>query len=585
MDPGLVSAARWLRLCAAAMVTILACSMAVVSVLEYETLKSHVDAFTVDRDADVSREDFESFVVRLRVFALLLGALGLALVSFGSRLDRLTASVVSSWWGSWRGGPQALRLWARREGTLHVLSLVVVVAAGVGARLSFLDAPMRYDEAATYNGFVSQPLYVAVANYSEPNNHLFHTVLAALSVDVFGGDPWSLRLTALVAGIAVILLSYVLAQRLYNPTAALLTAALVASSSTLIEYSTNARGYSLLVAFTLGALVAGARVIETGSPGAWAAVAACSVLGFYTLPTMAYAFGGVLVWVGGSQLLRGDGWRDIIVALSVCAAVTAVVSAVLYAPVFAASGIEAVTSNRFVRPRDAGEFLGGLPDHAWATLDSWTRDVPLVLSVILVAAVVASLLLTRKLSRFPLPPLLAMLAWSVALLLVQRVLPFTRVWLFFAPVVFATGAGFIGWLVERRRSGVIVGPAVALVVVFVGVGWVIRSDSVRTSTETGSLPDAPAIATYLGTVLRPGDSVLAVGSDAILSYYLARDGRDADALIWQRPGPRVFVVVNRVKGDQTLRTALDELPADVHYEQPLHLRDWPSAELYLVRTV
>jgi len=42
---------------------------------------------------------------------------------------------------------------------------------------------------------------------------------------------------------------------------------------------------------------------------------------------------------------------------------------------------------------------------------------------------------------------------------------------------------------------------------------------VRDSTETGALPDGSSIAGYLGERLRPGDSIVAVGSDAILGYY------------------------------------------------------------------
>ena len=142
----------------------------------------------------------------------------------------------------------------------------------------------------------------------------------------------AIRLPALIAGIATLPLSYVLARRLYNSTAALLTAALVASSSTLVEYSTNARGYSLLVALTIASLLAAARVIETGSQGAWATLALCSILGFYAIPTMAYAFGGVVGWIAGSQLLRGGSWRNVLVPLGWCVIAVAVGTALLQHP-------------------------------------------------------------------------------------------------------------------------------------------------------------------------------------------------------------------------------------------------------------
>ena len=70
-----------------------------------------------------------------------------------------------------------------------------------GAYLNDL-LPLRYDEATTYNNFVSKPLYVALANYATPNNHLLHTFLAKVSVGLAGNEPWAIRLPALLAGIA-----------------------------------------------------------------------------------------------------------------------------------------------------------------------------------------------------------------------------------------------------------------------------------------------------------------------------------------------------------------------------------------------
>jgi dolichyl-phosphate-mannose-protein mannosyltransferase len=577
--------ARYLRLVVAGGVAALAVLMAIASSLDYAFVKRRVDPFTVDRDADLSPAEFDAIVVRLRLLALLLGLVVVLLIRFGRRSDRLAAAIVSSWWTSARRSPRALEGWARTEGPVHVLVLATSIVVGAALRIAFLDVPMRYDEAATFNAFVAQPLYVSLANYSEPNNHLLHTLLVSLAVDALGDGEWAIRLPALIAGIATLPLSYVLARRLYNSTAALLTAALVASSSTLVEYSTNARGYSLLVALTIASLLAAARVIETGSQGAWATLALCSILGFYAIPTMAYAFGGVVGWIAGSQLLRGGSWRNVLVPLGWCVIAVAVGTALLYAPVIGASGIDAVASNRFVEPIGVGEFTRGLPDHVWSTIASWGRDIPVVLSVAFAAATITSLVLTPRLSRFSVPPLVALVAWAALMIAAQRVLPFTRVWLYLVPVVLATGAGFIGWVLEQSRRGVRIGQVTAAAVAVTASILVLDAGSVRASTETGSLPDARAIASYLDATLRPGDTVQAIGSDAILSYYLARRGRDdTPSLFFRRPGRRVFVVVNRTTGDQTLSSALAELPAGITYGAPVHIRNWPSARLYVVRT-
>src|SRR5450631_3222237 len=78
-----------------------------------------------------------------------------------------------------------------REDGRHVLvairrdfldsSIVYRCACGaifaVVLRIAHLRQPMRYDEAWTFVHYASQPLSVALSDYSFPNNHVFHSLL------------------------------------------------------------------------------------------------------------------------------------------------------------------------------------------------------------------------------------------------------------------------------------------------------------------------------------------------------------------------------------------------------------------------
>ena len=114
-----------------------------------------------------------------------------------------------------------------------------------------------------------------------------------------------------------------------------------------------------------------------------------------------------------------------------------------------------------------------------------------------------------------------------------------------------------------------------------GAAFVVTEDTVRTSRETGALLDAEPVARLLAATLRPGDTIVAPGSDTILQYYLARRGVDGAALYDTDRRERVFLVVNTL-GGQTLDDLLAEsgLGAD---SEPALVRSWPSAELYVVR--
>ena len=256
---------------------------------------------------------------------------------------------------------------------------------------------------------------------------------------------------------------------------------------------------------------------------------------------------------------------------------------VLYAPVYAASGVHSVTANEFVEPRTWGPVVDLFPEHVADTVGTWTRDLPLVASILLGAGLVAGLLLTPRIGRWPVPPLLTIAAWSLAVLALQRVVPFTRVWLFLAPLAAVTIAGLYGWPLERRGAwGSRAASALAVLVAVAGSLLVLFSDSVRESRETGALLDAPAIASFLAENVAPDDRILATGSDTILEYYLEREGVDAGPLLYSTSrAARTFVVVN-VLGGQTIDDLLSQLedadavgPADL-------LRSFDSGTVYLV---
>ncbi len=581
LSPGRDAVAQRFRLVVIALLTLGALALVALSLVPYDRLKEHVDAFTVDRDADVSRTEFDAIVWRLRVLALGGALLAVALAALGSRVDAVVGEVGRSWWSSLRRAPSLFVGWCRHEPRAVVAAGAAILIAAVAVRVAFLDVPMRYDEATTYNNFVSKPLYVALANYATPNNHLLNTLLAKVSVALLGNEPWAIRLPALVAGIAIVPATFALTRVLYGRVAALLGAALVAASSTLVEYSTNARGYTLVALATVLAFLAAARALERDSLGAWAVVAVAGALGLYAVPIMVYPLGGALVWILVSGWLAGRPVRPLLIRLGGTALVAAVLALVLYAPVYAASGVRSVTANEFVEPRSWSALLELSPGHVSDTVDTWTRDLPLVVTILLGLGLLAGVVSTPWIGRFPVPVVIAVVAWAVAVLAVQRVVPYTRVWLFLVPLIAATVAGFYGWALERRPWAARAGPAVAVVVAVGGSLLVLSADSVRESRETGALLDAPAIAAFLAGRVEPDDRILATGSDTILEYYLERDGVDAGPLLYtEEPRARTFVVVNLL-GGQTLDDLVGELEG-TELGPPELLRQFESGSVYLV---
>ncbi len=123
------------------------------------------------------------------------------------------------------------------------------------------------------------------------NNHPLNTLYLSL---VGGSDaPLLLRLPSLAAGVGAVALAGLVARRAGGPEAcfALL---LTASSYLLIHFSSEARGYALVVFFSYATLLAARRFCEDPRWRRAALVWLCTALGFLSHLTFLYVFLAVL---------------------------------------------------------------------------------------------------------------------------------------------------------------------------------------------------------------------------------------------------------------------------------------------------
>jgi 4-amino-4-deoxy-L-arabinose transferase-like glycosyltransferase len=469
--------------------------------------------------------------------------------------------------------------------------VALITLAGAVLRARYLSQPMRYDEAFTYLAYASQPLAKGLARYDYPNNHLLHTLLVHVTTTVFGNHPWSIRLPAYTAGVALVPAWWWAVRGLYPGAAGMLTAGLLAGSSPLVEFSTNARGY-MLVALDCALLVcAGTALLRRATILRWAGLAMLIALGLWTIPVALFPIGGVAVWLGVEALARRPprGRPRFFTGLALALVAAACLTVVLYLPVLRSWGVHAVIGNRFVAPLGQAAFLRRLPGSLEGTWQLAVRDAPRALILVLLAGVALGLLGHRRLGAQRVPLLPVAVIWCAGLLLIQRVVPFTRVWLFLFPLTFATAAAGLTmlWPHRNRPSGA---PLAALALFAVLAATTLASGGVLRSPETGTLRAAAPMAAILRGRLAPGDAVVAaLPANEPLAYYLNREGIPPDRYLGH-PGRgllqrrRLFVVVDEAEG-QTLRRLLAAfVPGTVHLRgvRPRELGRWESGSLYQV---
>ena len=579
-------AARVLIAVLAGLLLLAGLMLIVISFASYATVKHRLDRYASDHHANFSRQRFDSVVWQLRVLGIVLAGAGAAV---GLRRRRLAELAEALWRSAAVEIATAVRCGRRAvaaESRLHLAALGAIFVAGGLVRLDFLFQPMRYDESGTYVHYASKPLWVGLTTYTAPNNHLLNTLFVHMTTAVLGNHPWAIRLPAFTAGLLLVAATYLAARLFYGKSAALIASALVATSSTLIEYSTNARGY-MGVALVFVLMMALATYLrESAAPAAWAALAVLAALGFFTIPTMLYAFGAVVVWLALSIALGSR--RELLRTRLLPAMVAAVLLTVLlYAPVVAASGLHALVGNSFVESRSWSYFGHHLPASLDATFGRWHRDQPSPLWVALAVGFVVGLVFHRRLGLTRIPPAAGPLLFIPPVLLLQHVVPFERVWTFLLPIYLMTAAAGLVFVTSRLASGKHYAVGIALVAVALCAslaGEAVASRAVARSEDTSTFRDAPKVAAYLEGFLRPGDRVLvSPPADLILEYYLDAGGIDAGRLLYTDfTAKRLFAVVKEGPREYPLREVIRQhlRPEAARGLRPKLLRRFPHALVY-----
>lgn len=419
--------------------------------------------------------------------------------------------------------------------------LAVALAIGLGVRAYFLSLPLRYDECRTFLRFVeraSKDLFI----YTEPNNHVLHTLSVKLSTLVWGSHPVSLRIPALLAALASIVLVYRVARAM-DAKAGLPSALAAAVFPYLVLFGSIARGYSLLTALMLALVLVGFGYIRNPAPGKTVLFAALSALGLFTMPSMLFAVAGLLVWVvavlGVEKRPLADIFRGFLVP---CALWTTAFTFILYTPVIIASnGVRTILSNRFVTPQPFMEFVHAVPRHLQRTYADFTRDIPAAAVVSGLVLILLGLGFSIQKKRWAAALLLPSLIFgSLAVLVLNHRIPFPRTWIFLIPVALVTADLGLRGLVERLPpAGTTLVQAVLVVAASAYAFHLMAVDAVGRYPDVGTFPEAPAVVEFLKPRVRPGDRVMAsVPADEVMKYYLWYNGVVHDRRVKEKNIPR-----------------------------------------------
>lgn len=421
--------------------------------------------------------------------------------------------------------PLSVRL---KEVLRHHWPLLVATGIGLALRIHFLSQSMRGDESFTYIIFTLGGL-TDLFYYPLPNNHVLHTVLVYLSTHVLGNSPEAIRQPAFLFGIMAIPLVYLVCRRLFSNQSGFAAAVLMAVHPYMVLYSTNARGYSALLTFTLLMILAGLRVVERPSLGRCFILALLGSLGLFAVPTMVFPLAGIDLWVLLLLLERmQDVRRSLREFVLPCGFMTVVLTALLYLPVFIVNGgFQQLFHNPFVRSQSVDVFIDGIPPHIWETITEYSRAIPIPALVCLAVLFgVGTVEIIRKKNWRVLSLAVSMTVASLVILSIQHAVPFARTWIFLLPISFLfMDQGFVTLLQNcAPRFRIPITNIVLLVVLMYAVN-LSASPHIAEYLDPAIVPEGEMVAQFLQS---EGVQKVKIHSRwdvvAVMGYYLYRKG-------------------------------------------------------------
>lgn len=431
--------------------------------------------------------------------------------------------------------------------------LFLALAVGILVRSYFLPQAIRGDEAFTFLYYVNADLR-SLFDYSSTNNHVLNTLLIKLSAFIFGASPASIRFPAFLTGILAIAITFYAARAVgKNRNSGILAGMALAVFPYLVLYSTNARGYTLVVLFTLLLVMIGERFVNNPSKTGVLLMAFCAALGMLAIPIMVLPIAGISLWIVCLMFLKKFALRAVLLRFVFpFGLLSGIFTLILYAPIIIASnGPAPIIANKFIQSVSWDVFLPQIVPHVQATFAELSRDIhPAVLLAMLALAALGLFdsAKRRNWGMLLILPCLLVGAWLI--LFIQRTTLYPRMWTYAIPFVLLAADAGLAILLDRlpHPAQTSINAALALGGVFVAINLMSRNVIAR-YLDSGAFPEAPLAVEYLKPIITPEDSLrVSPTAQWPVYFYLWYDQAPQPRLEQNATDGRLFFVSKKSRG-------------------------------------
>ena len=454
-----------------------------------------------------------------------------------------------------------------------LIAVAIITLVAIVLRSYRLGSDLWLDEITPIVDYGHMPVVQVIGSYLRTNNHLLNTLLTRLSIGAFGESEWSVRLPAVLFGVATIPVFYWVARLVLSRWASVAATAVLAVSYHHIFFSQNARGYSAALFFALATSGLLIRALADDKKWRWLLYAVCMFLGLASLAQTAFVFAAhVIVGLIAVLLIRKRGGSGAPLArrLAIVFGITGFVSFQLYATPL--PEMYAVITHLYVREATgfAPFSVVFLRELVRGATSGFGGVVPTFVFLIIGAAGIVFLIRANWMlaAVLGLPPLLT------ALFLLGRGLSFSpRFFLLIIPL------GILASLVVAESPAMRHPRRAVLLATLFALASLI---SLRRYYRTPKQPYRAALA-FLEQTRHPGEKFLIIyAGEQGFRYYVPKvAGSDRDAYDYVRTLPSFDSLISQTQAnDRVVTTFPRVLHADIPDLANRIERDWRPQRLF-----
>ena len=469
------------------------------------------------------------------------------------------------------------------------LWLDVLFLFGIALTLRFLklERPLEHDEAFTYYVFARLPYRYIIADYSFPNNHIFHTLLVKASVAILDNHTWAIRLPAYLFGSAVSPLLYLFARyTTHKQKTSLLAGGFAALYPYMILTDVNARGYSIMVFFTILAALLSDDMMKHKNRFLWFCFSLVIVLGLWTIPIMLLPAGGLYVWVLWLGLRHQHdraygnwGWFKYVFGSGVLVVTGTIL---VYLPVLLHSGLNSLIANPIITSLSTSEFIPTLGDRLKDIWNTWQGDLPLYIMLPVAAIMFLAFIHPDKKICHSNGVILSLLAFLVLFSAIYKQNLWPRVVYYLAPFLVMTLAfGFSTlwqWIGHNWKQN----PFIYGGILILAVASLIKSPN-YSPIGNRVIGETEQQTQWLSNN-RHEDQIILMPypEDMPFSVYSEQYGIPPSAIRWEQPFRGAYVIINKAE-NQTVESVITNNGPEIYFfdlTQTQTIQNYPNSALY-----